>query len=189
MSRFRPWLAPLIALGFALLLFAGYKGLRLWQVHTLFEPENIVENFRTMSQLFDALPVQRSGPQRPLEEQPRELPASFNFQGNAIVLNDWIKQTGTTGLLVLADDRIAFEHYYQGNDVHTRAIGWSVSKSFMSLLIGVALEGWGNPRPARSGDPVRPTTQGQWLRRGAPAGCIGNVIGYCLQRGLCRPGR
>ncbi|TLX70036.1 serine hydrolase [Pseudomonas nicosulfuronedens] len=140
MSRFRPWLAPLIALGFALLLFAGYKGLRLWQVHTLFEPENIVENFRTMSQLFDALPVQRSGPQRPLEEQPRELPASFNFQGNAIVLNDWIKQTGTTGLLVLADDRIAFEHYYQGNDVHTRAIGWSVSKSFMSLLIGVALE-------------------------------------------------
>lgn len=64
MSRFRPWLAPLIALGFALLLFAGYKGLRLWQVHTLFEPENIVENFRTMSQLFGFYPISTDGLKR-----------------------------------------------------------------------------------------------------------------------------
>ncbi|EPO6706510.1 serine hydrolase domain-containing protein [Pseudomonas aeruginosa] len=140
MTVSRPLRATLVVLVCAALLFAGYKGLRLWQVHTLFEPGRIVENFRSMPRLFDALPIRRSGAAQPLAEQPRALPARFSFQGQDIAVDDWIRQTGTTGLLVLADDRIAFERYYQGNTAQTRAIGWSVSKSFMSLLIGMALE-------------------------------------------------
>lgn len=140
MNRLRPLKATLLVLGCAVLLFAGYKGLRLWQIHTLFEPQHIVGNFRSMSELFDAVTIKRSGPEHPLQEHPRDLPGQFRFQEQNIALGDWIYSTGTTGLLVLADDRIAFERYYQGNSAQTRNIGWSVSKSFMSLLIGMALE-------------------------------------------------
>ena len=45
----------------------------------------------------------------------------------------------TTGLIVVRDDRVAFERYWLGNDATTQSIAWSVSKSFVSALIGIAV--------------------------------------------------
>jgi len=39
----------------------------------------------------------------------------------------------------MANGKLAFEKYYQGNDASTQAISWSVGKSFVSALIGFAL--------------------------------------------------
>ncbi|ROL72996.1 6-aminohexanoate hydrolase [Pseudomonas protegens] len=123
-----------------LMIFVGRKSLRIWQSDTLFEREKIVENFRSMPLMFDALTIKRSGEPLPLGVSPKNLPAYFEFQGKKIGINDWVRESGTTGLLVVANDQIAFEEYYQGNTAQTQAIGWSVTKSFMSLLIGIALK-------------------------------------------------
>jgi len=68
------------------------------------------------------------------------LPESYVYKGKTKKVEDWIERTDTTGLLVIKDGEIAFEKYYQGNQESTRTISMSVAKSFVSFLVGVALE-------------------------------------------------
>jgi CubicO group peptidase (beta-lactamase class C family) len=51
-----------------------------------------------------------------------------------------MKDTWTTGLIVIKDDKICFEEYYRGNTADTLHISWSVGKSFVSALVGIALD-------------------------------------------------
>ncbi len=118
---------------------AGHLGLRYWQFETLFRADRIVENFRSVSRYFNSIAMHNSGEVLPWQRSPKPMPASFQFQGKSYPLQDWIASTGTTGLMVVADGKVAFEQYYQGNTAQTEAISWSLGKSFMSSLIGFAL--------------------------------------------------
>ena len=135
----RPALALLVAAACFVLLYLGQLGLRLWDFHTLFAPERIVENFRSMPDIFDSREIPKGPKVLPLQERPQALPERFRFQGREVALDDWLADSGTTGMLVLANDRIAYERYFQGNGPQTRAISWSVGKSFVSALVGIAL--------------------------------------------------
>ena len=104
-----------------------------------FEPDVIVENFRSFYKQYPSTTVRRSGPIFELKEGHRPLPEIYVYQGKTKKVADWIQQTETTGLLVLKDDVVVFEHYYQGNDKSTRVISMSVAKSFVSFLVGTAL--------------------------------------------------
>lgn len=135
---------PLLLAALAAVLCAGLLALgpvaeRLWNLHSLFWPERIAENFRSMADIFQSRPVPRAGAVLPLAEKPQELPEGFAFNGRQIGLDDWLRSSGTTGLLVMSADRIAYERYFQGNEAHSRAISWSVGKSFVSALVGIAL--------------------------------------------------
>ena len=46
----------------------------------------------------------------------------------------------TDGLIILHDDKILYEEYWNGNDRYSKHISWSVAKSFLSALIGIALD-------------------------------------------------
>ncbi|SDU35517.1 CubicO group peptidase, beta-lactamase class C family [Pseudomonas pohangensis] len=139
-SASRRLLKPVIIL-VALLALAwlAHQAYRVWQFETLFAPQRIVENFRSMPELFDSNLIPDSGPVFELEVAPQQLPQDFSFQGRTIAISDWIKTSGTTGLVVLANGKLVFEDYYQGNDAQSQAISWSVGKSFVSALIGFAL--------------------------------------------------
>ena len=105
-----------------------------------FEPDKIVENFRSLYKKYPSTTVKRSGPVYELAEEHRELPANYAYEGETKTIADWIKRTDTTGLIVIKDGVIVFENYYQGNEQSTRSISMSVAKSFVSYLVGVALE-------------------------------------------------
>jgi hypothetical protein len=139
-SASRRLLKPVIIL-VALLALAwlAHQAYRVWQFETLFAPQRIVENFRSMPELFDSNLIPDSGPVFELEVAPQQLPQDFSFQGKTIAISDWIKSSGTTGLVVLANGKLVFEDYYQGNDAQSQAISWSVGKSFVSALIGFAM--------------------------------------------------
>jgi len=139
-SASRRLLKPVIIL-VALLALAwlAHQAYRVWQFETLFAPQRIVENFRSMPELFDSNLIPDSGPVFELEVAPQQLPQDFSFQGKTIAISDWIKSSGTTGLVVLANGKLVFEDYYQGNDAQSQAISWSVGKSFVLALIGFAL--------------------------------------------------
>ena len=124
----------LLALG-----WLSHQAWRVWQFENLFAPDKIVENFRSMSTLFDSNLIRNNGPVFELSVAPQELPQTFNFQGKPIAIGDWIEHSDTTGLVVLVDGKVAFEHYYRGNTAESQAISWSVGKSFVSSLIGFAL--------------------------------------------------
>jgi len=67
------------------------------------------------------------------------LPASFEAQGRTLDTQAFLAQVETTGLLVLKDDRLVYETYWLGNDATTQTISWSVVKSVVSALMGIAL--------------------------------------------------
>lgn len=133
-----------VVLGAALLcialVFLGRLALRLWDFHTLFDAERIAENFRSMPQLFQSRPIPKGPDVLPLEASPKPMPASFSFQGQEVALDNWLEASDSTGILVMVNDRVAYERYFQGYGAQTPAISWSVGKSFVSALVGIALD-------------------------------------------------
>jgi CubicO group peptidase (beta-lactamase class C family) len=116
--------------------------IRLWTVINLFEPNLIVENFRTMDRLFEYREVRRGDEVWQLPAgTPITLPDTFAFgEKKRINTAEFLTYTNTTGLIVLHDGAVVFEEYYMGEARETRHISWSVAKSFTSALVGIALD-------------------------------------------------
>jgi CubicO group peptidase (beta-lactamase class C family) len=113
---------------------------RFYKVVTLFHEGPIVENFRTMADIFPYRLVRRAGPVFEFGKAPQSLPEDYTYNGKAYNFRQVMKETWTTGLIVIKDDKICFEEYYLGNTPDTLNISWSVGKSFVSALVGIALE-------------------------------------------------
>jgi CubicO group peptidase (beta-lactamase class C family) len=71
--------------------------------------------------------------------KPMALPTAFRAQDREIDTARFLAEVETTGLLVMKDDRVVFEDYWLGNDATTQTVSWSVVKSFVSALVGIAL--------------------------------------------------
>jgi CubicO group peptidase (beta-lactamase class C family) len=107
---------------------------------TLFSDRDHVADFRNMRAFFPAARVAASGSPSVLARGPQvDLPASFDYRGTRIDTASFLALTDTTGLVVIKDDKIVFERYFHGTDAHTRTVAWSVSKSFVSALVGIAI--------------------------------------------------
>ena len=68
-----------------------------------------------------------------------DLPKNYSFEGQQKSVEAFFTETDTTALLVLKDGQMVLERYALtgGPDVHW--ISWSVSKSFVSALVGIAV--------------------------------------------------
>jgi len=113
---------------------------RLYRVITLFDENNIVENFRTMDEILPYQVIHKGQANFEFGSNIKSLPESFKFEGRDINVKELFENTGTTGLIVIQDNDILFEEYYQGNNQDTLSISWSVGKSFVSALIGIAID-------------------------------------------------
>jgi len=69
-----------------------------------------------------------------------ELPNGFIFDKQMRSTEQFLADSWTTGLLVIQDDRIVYERYSLGHSESTRTISWSMAKSFISAMIGIALD-------------------------------------------------
>lgn len=105
-----------------------------------FKADKIVENFRSLYKQYPSSTVRRSGAVFNLPAKYRALPENYQWGGKTKNITDWIERTDTTGLIVLKDGTVVFESYFKGNDKSTHCISMSVAKSFVSFLVGVALE-------------------------------------------------
>jgi CubicO group peptidase (beta-lactamase class C family) len=54
--------------------------------------------------------------------------------------DEFLRRTGTLGFVVLDDDLLVYERYFGGADRQTRQTSFSVAKSFVSTLIGIAID-------------------------------------------------
>lgn len=95
--------------------------------------------FRGMDQLFTTRAVPRSGAvwRLPVAEHPLDF--SYTWQGASLPATAVLDRTYTNALLVIKNGRIVTELYRNGSDEHSRFIGWSMTKSITSVLIGCAL--------------------------------------------------
>lgn len=131
---------------FLLLLVVGISGamwLRstpYWAGITLFAEGNRVENFRNMDNVFPFKDVAAGGSVWAFAQATDPLPENYDYDGEQRRLDQFLDDTTTTGLLVVRDGAVTHEEYRLGADATSRFTSWSMAKSVVSALIGVAIE-------------------------------------------------
>jgi CubicO group peptidase (beta-lactamase class C family) len=97
-------------------------------------PENIPEYLRTVT-------YQRDAPDPP---SPREsMATALDSTGGTVAtvpLERFLADTGTSAFLVIRDDAILYEGYFNGYDLRSTQTSFSVAKSFVSALVGIAIQ-------------------------------------------------
>ncbi|WP_299780619.1 serine hydrolase [uncultured Roseobacter sp.] len=136
-----------IALGILILLvLAGGGGFLwlwtspYWAGITLFSDGKRVENFRTMERVFPYRDVAASGSVWAFTSDPRPLPQTYRYNGELRDTATFLDETQTTGLIVVHDGVISHEEYRLGATGTSRFTSWSMAKSVLSALVGIALK-------------------------------------------------
>lgn len=125
--------------GVALAVLYRSQIARVYEVIVLFEPERIASNFRSMDTMFQTVPVHRGPSAHQFDRAERGLPATYEYKGATKDTGRFLRDTWTTGLIVLQDGKVAHENYFLGNTSESKVISWSVAKSFISALVGIAV--------------------------------------------------
>ena len=113
---------------------------RLYFSLSLFSGKEQQKSFRTIDNIFPTQTIQTSGHPRHLDyAEPLTLPSTYPYEGGNKNLKKFLEETDTTGLLIMKEGSVLFEQYYLGNTQDSKTIGWSVTKSFVSALVGIAL--------------------------------------------------
>ncbi|GGG40393.1 serine hydrolase domain-containing protein [Bizionia arctica] len=124
---------------FGIWFYPKYKMLNL-TMH-LFEEDQIVHNFRSFETVWPVAIMEAPDNKFVYPKgTPLELPEDFQYDGTDYNTQKYIEDAWTTGLLVIQNDSLVYENYYLGNTESTRNISWSMAKSFISALIGIAVE-------------------------------------------------
>lgn len=134
----------LLALVVILLITAFFFRSKIYRLQfalKMFSGEEQVERFRSVETYFPTRIIEASETPSPLKKGPfLRFPAKFEFQGEMKSTEQLLNDTDVTGLMVMKNDTIYFENYYQGNTAESHTIAWSVTKSFVSALMGIAIE-------------------------------------------------
>ncbi len=114
------------------------------KVYTFFDAAYIVENFRSIRDLNRPYLTAKHGKVAEFTTNTRPLPVSFTCKNKKYNLHDWLPMHWVTGLVVLkindiTDATLLHESYHLGNTKDTKTISWSINKSVVSALIGVAV--------------------------------------------------
>ncbi|HZV58583.1 MAG TPA: serine hydrolase [Sphingobium sp.] len=95
--------------------------------------------FHSMDTLFTTRTVARAGQTWALPRADHALDFSYSFQGKTYSAEQFLERTYTNALLVMKDGKIVSERYRNNSNERTRFMGWSMTKSITSILIGSAL--------------------------------------------------
>jgi CubicO group peptidase (beta-lactamase class C family) len=113
---------------------------RLVFMATLFRGVDETGPFADMRSIFPVREVHTARPtELPRAEWTLELPETYLWQGERRSSRDLLDATATSGLLVLHDGAIVHERYALTGGRDVRWISWSVAKSFVSALVGIAV--------------------------------------------------
>jgi CubicO group peptidase (beta-lactamase class C family) len=122
-----------------LLLFNFYTIKRLYHSIHIFDEDVIIHNFQHMD---EAYPVTYIAPGANPFHFPKRLDYqlldSFTFKEKTYNVEEYFKNTLTEGFLIIHKDTIVFEQYYNGLTDSTTHISWSMAKSVVSTLLGMA---------------------------------------------------
>lgn len=127
-----------IALGFLMLNWGNID--RLLRVKNFLHPDKVVHNFAHAKDGFHYKDLTVTASPQVWGSIPKALPESLTVLGERLKTKDFLTDTDAVALLVIKDGNIMFEDYYQGAQPNDHRISWSVAKSFLSTLIGAAID-------------------------------------------------
>ena len=119
----------------------GDRIARVQVVSSLFTGAEQIDNFNRMHMMFPVTTM-------PAAEQPYSfpvvetvpLPTEFIYRGEQVETAEFLARTDTGAVLVIKDGAIQFEQYWRSGGQTQTWLSMSVAKSFISALIGIAIE-------------------------------------------------
>lgn len=124
-----------------ILLFFRQESYQLYKVMTFFEPDQISNNFRGVKHIFPTRTVPKaSTPFRFINKVNRfVLPETFDHEDSVVNTKAYLDFTLTDALLIIHNDSLVYEYYANDFTEEDHHISWSMSKSVISALFGIAL--------------------------------------------------
>jgi CubicO group peptidase (beta-lactamase class C family) len=141
LPRRRRWLA--VPLGVLLVLGLLYASAHLltgryaWARAVAWTESDIGDQHRFPARTIEAGPDVSPLPTGP---EPAVLSAPVNLGGVGRDLDSFLEATGTRAFLVVHHDRLVYEKYFQGADEEDLQTSFSAAKSFVSTLVGIAVD-------------------------------------------------
>ena len=138
MSKF--FLVLLVLLILSLVIYSP-NIIRLFKLANLYNEKSIAKNFISIDKIFETSSlIPASDNPYIFEKQEFELPEFYSFEGEELNLNKGLDHFHTDGLIILHDGKMLFEKYWNGNSKDSKHIAFSVSKSYLSALFGIAFD-------------------------------------------------
>ncbi|MEE4014808.1 serine hydrolase [Roseibium sp. FZY0029] len=106
---------------------------------SMFDPALNFLTFQHMDQMFATRTVAAAEDAKALPSKPVSLEGEYEIDGKKLTLEEALESTSTNALVVVKDGNVVFETYRNGSDENTRFLTFSVAKSYVSTLIGMAL--------------------------------------------------
>lgn len=76
----------------------------------------------------------------PRTEDNISLPKDFEHNGTTYSTMHYLDSSDTQGLLFIQNDTILYENYWKGQQENIQHISWSMAKSYISALFGIAMK-------------------------------------------------
>jgi CubicO group peptidase (beta-lactamase class C family) len=119
----------------------GPKIARLYQLANLYNEDSIDRNFINIDKIFSVSePIPVSDNPYTFPRRDFVLPETFFFDGEQRLLSEELEHYKTDGLIVLHNGNLLYENYWNNNSATSKHIAFSVTKSFVSALVGIALD-------------------------------------------------
>jgi len=99
-----------------------------------------VSAFSDFGRLFPSRVVAAPAHASPLKRAPRELRVEYELGGKRRTIDDYLNKYPVTGFLVAKDDTILFERYQYGRNDRHLLTSFSMAKTIVGLLVGIAVE-------------------------------------------------
>ncbi|MDB2503285.1 beta-lactamase family protein [Gammaproteobacteria bacterium] len=122
-------------------IFYGPKIARLYHLANLYNEDSIGRNFINIDKIFSVSePIPASDNPYTFPRRDFVLPETFFFDGEQRLLSKELEHYKTDGLIVLHNGNLLYENYWNNNSANSKHIAFSVTKSFVSALVGIALD-------------------------------------------------
>jgi hypothetical protein len=103
--------------------------------------DNLEYTFINMDENISSKPIKKADKSFLFpRKQNIALPSSFNVKELEFTTQKYIDSSYTQGLLFIQNDTIQYENYWRGQQEDTKHISWSMAKSYVSALFGIAME-------------------------------------------------
>lgn len=90
---------------------------------------------------FPSRPIQKGANTFSFKETANgKVPRSVTFKGKDISFNEYLKKNNTVAFLIIRNDTIQYEQYFDGYSKASVVPSFSMAKSFTSILIGCAID-------------------------------------------------
>ncbi len=99
----------------------------------------MVGNYSHYDSLHPSHLVERAETPSVLERASTEPRVSYRYDNQDLTIQDYLARNPTTGLLIAKGSSILFEHYQYGRNDQQRFMSESMAKTFVSMLVGIAV--------------------------------------------------